>query len=140
MQAAGHQRERDALRAMGWAIVIAGLAAYRNSFSGPFIFDDYQVIRDNTLIRHLWPIWSFAWSSFRPVLNLTLAVNYAVGGLHVWGYHAVNLAIHLLAALVLFGVVRRTLLTDRLRARYQRYAPWLALAVALLWVVHPLQT
>jgi len=43
-------------------------------------------------------------------LNLTFALNYAVGKLNPWGYHAVNLAIHILAALALFGIVRRTLL------------------------------
>ena len=31
------------------------------------------------------------------------------GGLEVWSYHAFNLAVHLLAALTLFGIVRRTL-------------------------------
>ena len=57
-----------------------------------------------------------------------------------WGYHVVNLAIHILGALVLYGVVRRTLLCASLRQRYGDEARWLALAVALIWVVHPLQT
>ena len=56
------------------------------------------------------------------------------------GYHVVNLVIHILGALVLYGVVRRTLLCASLRQRYGDEARWLALAVALIWVVHPLQT
>ena len=43
------------------------------------------------------------------MLNLSLAVNYAMGGMAPWSYHAVNLAIHILAALLLLGVIRRTL-------------------------------
>ena len=83
--------------------------------------------------------------SGRPVLNLSLALNYAVSGCDVRGYHVTNLAIHLAAALLLFGIVRRTL--PRFRgcgggqqlARLQLATP-LALAIALLWAVHPLQT
>jgi len=76
----------------------------------------------------------------RPITNFSFAVNYALGGLNVWGYHVFNLAIHILAAVVLYGVVRRTLLGPSLRDRYGDQASWLALAVALIWVVHPLQT
>ena len=53
------------------------------------------------------PIWQTVGA--RPVANLSLAINYAFGGTEVWGYHAMNLAIHLLTGLALFGVVRRTL-------------------------------
>jgi tetratricopeptide (TPR) repeat protein len=76
----------------------------------------------------------------RPVLSLSLALNHAVGGDDPLGYHLANLGIHILSALLLFGVVARTLAyrpalfptgTDRILP---------ALAVALLWAVHPLQT
>jgi protein O-mannosyl-transferase len=76
----------------------------------------------------------------RPIVSLTLALNFAVGGLRVWGYHAVNVALHLMCALLLFGIVRRTLDGARLRERYGGQSEWLALAVALIWTVHPLQT
>jgi len=56
------------------------------------------------------------------------------------GYRALNLAIHILAALTLYGVVRRTLLTSRMRDRFAPHATQLALAIALLWAVHPIQT
>ena len=76
----------------------------------------------------------------RPVVSLTLAINYALGGMNVWGYHAVNLAIHILAAWTLFGVMRRTLLLPALQERFGSAATPLALAAALLWTIHPLQT
>ena len=45
----------------------------------------------------------------RPVLNFSFALNYAVGGTEVFGYHLANLGIHILAGLYLFGILRRTL-------------------------------
>jgi tetratricopeptide (TPR) repeat protein len=119
-------------------IVCVGLYAYHNSLRGPFVFDDVAWIRDNPTIRQLWA--AVASPQGRRIVNLSLAVNYALGGLNVWGYHVVNLAIHILGALVLYGVVRRTLLCASLRERYGDEAGWLALAVALIWVVHPLQS
>jgi tetratricopeptide (TPR) repeat protein len=79
------------------------------------------------------------------VLNASLALNYAVGGTAVTGYHALNLAIHAGAALVLLGLVRRTLIRvlptgDRDPEEVSSVALSLAFAVALLWSVHPLQT
>lgn len=76
----------------------------------------------------------------RPLIGLSLAINYAISGLDTWSYHVFNLLIHVLAALTLFGIVRRTLLTEPLRERFGQASFALALVVALLWVVHPLQT
>ena len=124
-------------------IVAAGLAAYSNSFQGVFLLDDEHTITANENVRHLWPPWQAMFDpqqGNRPVVALSLAANYALGGLDVQGYHAVNLAVHLLAALVLFGLVRRTLLLERLKERFGRAAFPLALAMAVLWMVHPLQT
>jgi len=128
------------------AIVAAGAWAYANSFDGPFVFDDVPGILENPSIHSLWPPsqWFAAppgsTPSGRPVLNLSLALNYAFGGYDVWGYHAVNLALHLASALVLFGVVRRTLLSERMRERCGSMATIAAFASALMWVVHPLTT
>src|SRR5207244_3634154 len=76
----------------------------------------------------------------RPLLNLSFALNYAVGGLDVRGYHVVNLAVHLLAGLLLFGIVCRTLLLPAFRERMGNAAVGLATMVSLVWVLHPLQT
>ena len=63
-----------------------------------------------------------------------------MSGLDPWSYHPANLAIHASAALVLFGIVRRTLQGPRLRDRFGTQANGLAAAVAVCWAVHPLQT
>jgi protein O-mannosyl-transferase len=122
-------------------VVLAALAVYSNSFSGPFTFDDRFAIADNPSIRQLGSALSpppGATTGGRPLLNLTFALNYAWGGMNVWGYHAFNLLIHALAGLTLFGLARRTLL--RVPPAGRLGALPLALAVAVIWVVHPLQT
>src|SRR5438552_790210 len=116
-------------------ILAATALAYSNSFSGPFIFDDLTwipKIPENPHIRHP--------GTGRPLVCLTLALNYALSGLEPWSYHVFNLAIHASAALVLFAIVRRTLEGPRLRERFAAHASGLAAAVALCWAVHPLQT
>ncbi|MDR1010521.1 MAG: hypothetical protein LBM04_05260 [Opitutaceae bacterium] len=127
------------------ALLVIVLAAYGNTFHCPFIFDDVYSIEDNMSIRE----WRTALTpdlkigetaSGRPVLNLTLAINYKISGLDVWSYHAGNLLIHFLAGLALFGVVRRTLLLPALRERFGQNAFMLGWLVAAIWLAHPLAT
>ncbi len=126
-------------------IVIAVAAAYSNSFSGPFIFDDVAAIQKNRTLRSLRSAEVLippgkTTVARRPLTNLSFAVNYAIGRLDVRSYHAGNLLIHLLAALTLFGIVRRTLLLPALRDRFGGASTGLAAAAALIWALHPLQT
>ncbi len=127
-------------------IPAATLLAYANSFSGPFSFDDLPWTELNPHIRHLWPLWNTLQppqgvpGTGRPIVCFTLALNYAVSGLDPWSYHVANLVIHVSAALVMFGIVRRTLQGPRLRDRFGTQANGLAAAVAVCWAVHPLQT
>jgi tetratricopeptide (TPR) repeat protein len=124
-------------------VVFAALAAYHNSFHGPFIFDDALSVTSNLTIRHLGSALTPLINSTtggRPVLNLTFALNYALNGTRVGGYHVFNLLVHTLAGLVLFGIVRRTLTRPVLNGRFGTDSVPLALAVAVIWVVHPIQT
>lgn len=117
-------------------LILLGLCAYQNSFTGPFILDDEHAIVNDAAIRRPLEVLK----SIRPLGGLSFAINYAFSGLNVWGYHAVNVTIHLLAALCFFGLVRRTFLTTTLRDRYGQLSATLAFAIAALWQVHPLET
>ncbi|MGD0651499.1 MAG: tetratricopeptide repeat protein [Verrucomicrobiia bacterium] len=139
-------RDKPCLAAPLWAtivaasvIAVAALAAYHNSFSVPFLFDDPGWIQENPRIRHA-SLFKVLGGTSRPVVQLSLALNCAVSGLDARGYHAFNLIVHVLAAWTLYGIVRRTLAGERLRSRYGQTAARLAFAVALLWLLHPLQT
>jgi len=122
------------------------LLAYANSFSGAFIFDDQSSIVANPSISRVWPPWAPLLSPAsggtrgRPVANLSFAINHWAGGQAVAGYHATNLAIHIAAGLVLFGVLRRTFVRPPAGPRLSAAADPLAFAVAALWLVHPLTT
>lgn len=128
-------------------LVAAAVLAYHNTFGLPFVFDDRFAIQENASIRQLWPLGEVllppnngSGAAGRPLVNLSLALNYALSGAAVWSYHALNLLIHAGAGLALFGVLRRLLLRPGLPARVQAAALPLALTIAAWWVVHPLQT
>jgi cytochrome c-type biogenesis protein CcmH/NrfG len=122
---------------------------YVNSLAAPFLFDDLLFIGQDGQIRQAWD-----WDSWR-CLNRGFATwslqwNYEVGrGFYPWQYRLTNVVIHIAAGLTLFGLVRRTLMlggTDdlsgsTLAARHGTdRADWFAAVVAILWLVHPLQT
>ena len=121
--------------------------AYAGSLNSPFIFDDGLNIVENPSIQTVFPLSGplahippGTSLNSRPLVNLTFALNYAVGGLSPWSYHLGNLLIHILAALALYGIVRRTLLLERPGQGFGEQARPLALACALAWGLHPLQT
>jgi len=131
----------------GVLLGLLALLAYHNTFNLPFVFDDRLAIQENTSIRQLWPIGDVllppnngSGAAGRPLVNFSLALNYAISGEAVWSYHALNLLIHAGAALTLFGVLRRTLARPVLPVRVREAALPLALTISGCWVVHPLQT
>jgi protein O-mannosyl-transferase len=137
----------DRLHAVMAALVIVGSLAfaYANSLHVPFLLDDEAAILQNPSIRDLHhmdevlapPTW--ATTARRPLLNLSYALNYAMGGYAPKGYHLANLAIHALSALFLYGLVRRTLVLPRLRPRFGEHSALLAGAIVLVWALDPLQ-
>ena len=135
---------RLSVRTAAVLLVLAALAAYANSFGGTWIFDDLASVLNNPSLRD----WRTAFSppaggltvSGRPLLNASFATSYALSGPAPWGHHALNLLIHTLAGLTLFGLVRRTLVLPSLASRWGPSALPLAFFAALLWTVHPLQT
>jgi tetratricopeptide (TPR) repeat protein len=127
-------------------LTVACVLVYANGLGGPFVIDDENSIVTNPSIRQLTPL-SVPLSppretpvAGRPLVNLSFALNYAVSGLDVRGFRVTNLAIHLLAALVLFGVVRRALALDGIDPLLRARAREVAVVCSLLWMLHPLQT
>ena len=132
-------RKGTALALLAGALIAAAvLAAYGHTFFSPFVFDAAAIVANNPTIRHLstafFPPHDGSTVEGRPLVNLSLAINYAISGTGVWSYHVANLAIHLLAAWTLLGIVRRTVPGGASRAGATGFA------IALLWAIHPLQT
>ena len=122
------------------SIVAAGCVTYSNSFHNSFHYDDEHSIIENPNIRSLTSIPQFfvdagAFSGldearmYRPLLLVTLALNYACGEYEPPGYHLVNLLFHICNSVLLW------VLAARLGAGRGE-----ALLAALLFVVHPMAT
>jgi Flp pilus assembly protein TadD len=149
---------RSFIRFAPLLIVVACVAVYANSLNGPFLFDDQRTIEENPTIRQLWPLTvalqppPVSPVTGRPLVNLSIAVNYALGGLNTRGYHLFSLAVHILTALALYGVLRRTFArppTDTTASEPDVVRAWhtqtgaadlAALLCALVWAVHPLNS
>lgn len=149
-------------------IAVVGLIAYSNTFEVPFVFDDANSIVKNPVITSLDNFLSssegYTYSPGRVVGYFSFALNYRFGELEVAGYHAVNLAIHIINALLVYFLVSLTFRTPYFRAwrigqsaksrehsgKYvidssyalspAPYAQLIALFSALLFVSHPIQT
>ena len=118
--------------------------AYLNSFGGDFVFDDVPEIALNPAMEQLFPPWEAMFrgqkAPARPLPYLSFAIDTNLWGRSPFGYHITNLVVHIVAAIALFDLVRLTLCSPRLQARWGGRAVPLALVIAGLWAVHPLQT
>lgn len=126
-------------------ILLLGILAYSNSFVAPFTLDDIYSISLNPVIqdlRNYLPGGSGYHHNPRRLIGyFTFAVNYRWGQDAVFGYHLVNLIIHLATALLLYALVRLTFRTPFLAgSRLAPQATTVALLAALFFVVHPVQT
>ena len=127
-------------------IILAGLIVYLNSFKGVFLFDDLDLIVNNPKVQTLLPLTEKFGIANRENVFLTFAVscfiNRMIGleSFNVFGFHLVNVIIHILTGLCLFGIVRLTLLLPIMSKRYQTVSTELAMISALIWIVHPMHT
>jgi Flp pilus assembly protein TadD len=128
-------------------VLAAALLPYWGTLGAPFVFDDVASIVNNESLRNLgsWHVLlpgdlKGAGVHGRPLVNVTLALNYALSGLHPWSYHLFNSMLHAGSALLLFGLLRRTFCLPALREKMSEKADSLALSISVLWAAHPLLT
>ncbi len=117
--------------------LVATVAVYRPGLSSPFLFDDERYVHQNATLLHVWPPdWLHAGTQeTRPLTNLSFALDVAALGPGPWGHHLVNLALHLLAVVLLF------LLTWRMwRDSGRAGAPLVAAVAAVILALHPAQS
>jgi protein O-mannosyl-transferase len=144
----------DTMQAIAVALLLGGALwlVYGAALDAPFIFDDADSVLSNSSITQLWPLVGdkqhpgplnpppHSAVGGRPLVNLSLATNYYFGQYDPRGYHLVNLGLHLISALLLWAIMRRTLRLEYFGGRFDGASGPLALAAALLWTLHPLQT
>jgi protein O-mannosyl-transferase len=123
-------------------IILLGIIIYSNSFKCSFQFDDEASIFNNASIRNLSDVKAW-WNSYpsRPFSILTFAINYHFDKLNVWGYHLVNLVIHLINACLVWWLTLLIFLTPSMKDKeIVRDRKVIALFTALLFLSHPLAT
>jgi Flp pilus assembly protein TadD len=135
-----------ALLRRSWILVaLVAILPFAQTLPNPPVLDDGWAVVENPLVqgglrnaaRILTSPYNYGGPGttgglFRPVTTLTFAANYAVHGRAPFGYHLVNLLLHVAASLLLLALVQRlaeATLPDR--------APWVALVAGLLFAVHP---
>jgi hypothetical protein len=129
-------------------MVGVALLAYSNTFHVPFHFDDLPNITQNPNVQ----IKSLSWDlmerlvkntykeSIRVFSYFTLALNYYFGGFNVFGYHLVNLVIHIASGIFLYWFLLLTFNLPSLKERYGSISYRVALLASLIFITHPIQT
>ncbi|MCE9604057.1 MAG: tetratricopeptide repeat protein [Planctomycetia bacterium] len=153
-------RSESFARRFGWVVLIlAPLMAYGNSFHVPFVFDGFNYIVEQAWIGDIWSGEKskverfFIEARTRPLVYLSFALDFKTSqfvtktfgieptsGHYLPVWHATGIAIHIIAGLALYGVARRGFAAACLGGRFANSSERVALVVALLWVVHPLNT
>lgn len=111
-----------------WLLPVVALLLWLPALSGPFQFDDYNVIVDQPAVHSLQAWWR-SLPGIRPLLKLSYALNRSLAP-DPFGFHLTNLLIHALNGGLLYAWLGRTCLLNRPAQ----------LAATLLWFLHPAQT
>lgn len=124
-------------------LIIMVILVYAHTVDVPFYLDDFSSIQENPVIYN----WQGSLSEIinytrsRPIGYLTFAANYQIHQFQVHGYHIVNIIIHILAGIAVWGLARGLVhapTVDTLLSAETKL--WLPLIVSLLFLLHPLQT
>ena len=141
---AGIPNDQNSFLILALTLLVLIPVLYWNSLNVPFVYDDIDQIQINSNIRITelsYEQLSHCWTSgTRPVAMVSFALNYYFGGLSVTGFHAVNILIHLTAALFLYLFVYHTLRLPLIKTTYNSHARHIAFLTTLLWATSPVQT
>jgi len=107
--------------------ILAGIF-YAPSLRNDFIWDDDEYVYNNAAVQSsegLKDIWfSYKMPQYYPMVFTTFWVEHKLWGLDPYGYHAVNLALHIVNAALIYVILLHL------------YPPF-AFAVGLLFALHP---
>jgi len=140
---------RSGLPVAALLIILLGLIIYLPAAGAPFVFDDEVNIIRNSRLHDLANFWPPLGSRY--LAHLSFALNYAMGGLHTTGYHLVNITIHILSAITLYGLVKGLFATPAMmglpgaaergiNSESDHLGHYTALITALIFTAHPLNT
>src|SRR5262245_15114089 len=130
-------------RWLALALCVLTLLVYSNSFSAAFVGDSEVLVLEDPRLRaatsaninsifqrsYWWPYTDS--NLYRPLTTLSYLVNYSILGNQdrPVGYHVVNILLHMLNVLLLFGISNRLV-----------GGIWISFFIAAIWAAHPLAT
>src|SRR6266571_582585 len=105
--------------------------AYASSLHGKFVFDDQQIVMQNPQLMNVKTLGDAIslGAGWRQLLFFTYGLNYYVSGLDTFSYHVVNVFVHSVNVLLVYGIILAAIHDDT-RARFA------ALAGAAVFAVH----
>jgi hypothetical protein len=117
------------------------LVAYSNTFHAVFHFDDNPSIVENPNIKYMNmdTIISLL-KGVRPVVYLSLMINYRFSTMDPFGYHVFNVGVHIITSFLVYLLVSQTLSLPVFKGNYADRAKRMGLFAGLLFGVHPIQT
>ena len=128
-------------------VVAATVLVYANGYDHAFNLDSGYGLVDNPYVRSLEHIPRYftdpttltvyrANADYRPVLQITYALNYAISEYDMWSWHVVQILLHLVCVIALYEFTRRLLgVVDPGAPR--RFVDHTALLAALVFAIHP---
>ena len=129
-------------------VFVTAFALYANTLGHGFVLDDGLVITDNPYVQRgiagisdiashdsfygtLGESAYLSGGRYRPLSLVMFAAEHSFFGKEAFAHHLINVLLYALTAVVLLRLLRRTLFAEH---------PLAALAVVLLFVVHPVHT
>ncbi len=134
-----------------FSIAVIVIAIYSNTFDCSWQYDDFDFFLQRSEL-HLTELgWDQVKGTFylkkgenvhlyRPFSRFSLALNWYFGQENVFGYHLVNVSIHIVASIFLFLFMFQLLNLPVLRSGYGSDAYFIALLAAIFWSINPVQT
>ena len=134
--------------AIAIVIALAAVLVFHNSLHNTFALDDFYRVVDNPGIQQFWPPWRHfldprtsstldRLAQYRPLLPLTLSINYALTGNSAVGFHLGNLFAQIVASVLAFALCLELLRHWSARRWSDTQQLLIAGFAALLFAVHP---
>jgi len=140
----------DAKRLQLLIIVLSIFIVDANTLFNQFVYDDNLQVVDNvwiTNVKYMPDIFNNdathsllkgASNYYRPLMNIIYMINYYLFGLKPWGFHLVNVLLHVGVTILVFSVISLLIIKDKSTpSRSFLSIPFVA---SLIFAVHPINT
>ncbi len=109
-------------------LVLVVAACYANALGNGFVFDDDAIVLGNPTLRNVANIPHLLTASYRPLRDVTHAMDFWLWGRRAFGFHLTNILIHGANVLLVFFLIRK--MTGEVL---------LGALAALIFAIHPMQ-